>query len=111
MFTRSVFLAAVVVAAAICGGELDILHAAFDRTAADVVFACTANAQVAYCDRNYTVVAGDFCDGISAKENVSTYQLATVNADKIDVACDNLALGEVRLPFALYASVIDERQD
>ena len=72
MFTRSVFLAAVVVAAAICGGELDILHAAFDRTAADVVFACTANAQVANCDRNYTVVAGDFCDGISAKENVST---------------------------------------
>ncbi|KAI0666507.1 hypothetical protein C8Q78DRAFT_930262, partial [Trametes maxima] len=51
-------------------------------------------AQEPNCARNYTVVAGDTCDGISAKENVSTFQLATVNADKIDAACDNLAIGE-----------------
>ncbi|KAH9941126.1 uncharacterized protein BXZ73DRAFT_75098 [Epithele typhae] len=51
-------------------------------------------AQEPNCARNYTVHLGDTCDAISAKTNVSTYQLATVNADKIDAACDNLALGE-----------------
>ncbi|KAI9060399.1 carbohydrate-binding module family 50 protein [Trametes sanguinea] len=53
-----------------------------------------AYAQEPNCARNYTVVLGDTCDGISAKTNTSTYQLATVNADKIDAACDNLAVGE-----------------
>ena len=33
----------------------------------------SAEAQVDNCARNYTVVLGDTCDGISAKENVSTY--------------------------------------
>ena len=53
------------------------------------------HAQQQNCARNYTVVSGDTCDGISAKTSVSTYQLATVNADKIDAACDNLFVGEV----------------
>ncbi|EIW56208.1 uncharacterized protein TRAVEDRAFT_129629, partial [Trametes versicolor FP-101664 SS1] len=46
------------------------------------------------CARNYTVELGDTCDGIAAKTNTPTFQLETVNADKIDAACDNLALGE-----------------
>ncbi|KAI0801502.1 hypothetical protein C8Q74DRAFT_496912 [Fomes fomentarius] len=49
------------------------------------------------CARNYTVVSGDTCDGISAKTktSVSTFQLADVNKNKIDPACDNLFIGEV----------------
>ncbi|KZT64809.1 carbohydrate-binding module family 50 protein, partial [Daedalea quercina L-15889] len=45
------------------------------------------------CSRNYTVQAGDICDSISAAQNVSTYQLATVNPG-IDTHCDNLTPGE-----------------
>ncbi|KAI0049667.1 carbohydrate-binding module family 50 protein [Auriscalpium vulgare] len=47
------------------------------------------------CARSYTVSSGDTCDAISAAQNVSTFQLATVNKAKIDAACDNLAIGEV----------------
>ncbi|KAF8958187.1 hypothetical protein BDZ97DRAFT_1762352 [Flammula alnicola] len=47
------------------------------------------------CARNYTVQPGDFCDKISAEQNVSTFQLATVNSGIIDPACDNLFVGEV----------------
>ncbi|KAF8972063.1 hypothetical protein BDZ97DRAFT_1783035 [Flammula alnicola] len=47
------------------------------------------------CARNYTVQPGDFCDKISAEQNVSTFQLASVNSKIIDPACDNLAVGEV----------------
>ncbi|KAM5538375.1 hypothetical protein V8D89_007977 [Ganoderma adspersum] len=46
------------------------------------------------CARNYTVVAGDTCDGICAKENVSSFQLASVNNATIDADCDNLFVGE-----------------
>ncbi|CDO70211.1 hypothetical protein BN946_scf184942.g11 [Trametes cinnabarina] len=73
MFSRSSFIVAIVAAVA--------LHGAY--------------AQEPNCARNYTVVLGDTCDEISAKTNTSTYQLATVNADKIDAACDNLAVGEL----------------
>ncbi|KAF8137346.1 hypothetical protein EV363DRAFT_1317724 [Boletus edulis] len=62
--------------------------------AAATVFQAQA-ALPANCDRNATVVAGDICDGISAKYNVSTYQLATVNSGVIDANCDNLQVGEV----------------
>ncbi|KAK0448128.1 hypothetical protein ARMSODRAFT_1082650 [Armillaria solidipes] len=51
-------------------------------------------AQVNNCARNYTVHLGDTCDEISATQNSSTYQLATVNTN-IDTGCTNLALGEV----------------
>lgn len=47
------------------------------------------------CNRSYTVQAGDFCDGISAAQNVSTYQLATVNP-VINPTCTNLFVGQVR---------------
>lgn len=65
------------------------------------------------CARNYTVQAGDFCDGISASQNVSTcvfyckpkenlltwtassYQLTQVNSAIIDADCTNLLVGEV----------------
>ncbi|KAI0696864.1 hypothetical protein C8T65DRAFT_663044 [Cerioporus squamosus] len=68
-------------------------NSAFALVLAAVAF--TVRAQEPNCARNYTVVPGDFCDGISAKTSVSTYQLATVNKDKIDPACDNLFVGEV----------------
>ncbi|KAI0339351.1 hypothetical protein BDW22DRAFT_1336613 [Trametopsis cervina] len=55
-------------------------------------FAHTAAA--ADCTRQYTVKAGDICDSISAANNVSTYQLATVNPG-IDTRCSNLQPGEV----------------
>ncbi|PIL31050.1 hypothetical protein GSI_05746 [Ganoderma sinense ZZ0214-1] len=70
MFSRALLAAAL---AAVCG---------------------SVHAQVSNCARNYTVVSGDTCDGISAKENVSTYQLATVNNATIDAGCDDLFVGE-----------------
>ncbi|KAF5309129.1 hypothetical protein D9619_012784 [Psilocybe cf. subviscida] len=45
------------------------------------------------CHRSYTVQAGDFCDGISAAQNVSTYQLSNVNPT-INQACTNLFVGQ-----------------
>ncbi|KAH9911266.1 uncharacterized protein BXZ73DRAFT_82454 [Epithele typhae] len=54
------------------------------------VAALHANAQAAAdCSRNYTVVAGDTCDAICQKENVSSFQLANVNP-VIDSTCQNL---------------------
>jgi len=46
------------------------------------------------CARSYTVQEGDWCDTISAKNNVSTYQLAVTNLNTIDKNCDNLMPGE-----------------
>ncbi|KAK0455686.1 uncharacterized protein EV420DRAFT_1272111 [Desarmillaria tabescens] len=46
------------------------------------------------CAREYTVVTGDTCNGISTAQNVSTFQLAHVNT-VIDAACDNLQVGQV----------------
>ncbi|KJA16071.1 hypothetical protein HYPSUDRAFT_47701 [Hypholoma sublateritium FD-334 SS-4] len=57
--------------------------------------AVLVNGQQAACARNYTVQPGDFCDEISAAQNVSTFQLASVNSAIIDPACDNLQVGEV----------------
>ncbi|KAF9478459.1 hypothetical protein BDN70DRAFT_45302 [Pholiota conissans] len=55
-----------------------------------------ANGQAAAaCARNYTVQPGDFCDKISASQNVSTYQLATVNSAIINPDCSNLFVDEV----------------
>ncbi|KAM5538374.1 hypothetical protein V8D89_007976 [Ganoderma adspersum] len=55
---------------------------------------CGSVNAVSNCSRTYTVVAGDTCDGIAAKENVSSYQLAIVNDGTIDIGCDNLSVGE-----------------
>ncbi|KAF8137353.1 hypothetical protein EV363DRAFT_1155739 [Boletus edulis] len=66
------------------------LLATLALAAATVFQALPAN-----CDRNATVVVGDTCNGISAKYNVSTYQLAAVNSGVIDANCDNLQVGEV----------------
>ncbi|KAI0317179.1 hypothetical protein OF83DRAFT_173397 [Amylostereum chailletii] len=72
-----------------------------------------SNAQ--QCDRTYTVISGDTCDEISAKERVSTcvhpllsfkppltwpwsyfsYQLTTANPGVINAGCSNLFVGEV----------------
>ncbi|KAF9033717.1 hypothetical protein BDZ89DRAFT_1130881 [Hymenopellis radicata] len=64
-----------------------------------VVFAALAlivvQAQVDDCARTYTVVAGDFCDAISAANNASTYQLAHVNpGPQINAGCTNIFAGE-----------------
>ncbi|KAH7890358.1 hypothetical protein F5I97DRAFT_1834858 [Phlebopus sp. FC_14] len=45
------------------------------------------------CTRSYTIQEGDICDGISAANHVSTYQLAVVNIDAIDAECSNLQPG------------------
>ncbi|KAJ7139036.1 hypothetical protein C8R44DRAFT_727150 [Mycena epipterygia] len=45
------------------------------------------------CNRHYTVKEGDICDSISAANNVSTYQLKTINAGYIDTGCGNLVPG------------------
>ncbi|KAG9087065.1 hypothetical protein FRC06_002754 [Ceratobasidium sp. 370] len=60
-----------------------------------VVSALATVAFAAECTRTYTVQTGDWCDTISQAHNVSTYQLSTVNADKIDDACTNLEVGQV----------------
>ncbi|KAH8101466.1 hypothetical protein BXZ70DRAFT_94548 [Cristinia sonorae] len=49
---------------------------------------------IANCAREYVVQPGDFCDKISAAQNVSTFQLAEVNKATIDPLCDNLFPGE-----------------
>ncbi|KAI0003810.1 hypothetical protein BJV74DRAFT_764107 [Russula compacta] len=55
-----------------------------------------ASAQVGpACSRNGTVQLGDTCDSLSARYNVSTFQLASVNKGVIDPLCDNLSVGEV----------------
>lgn len=45
------------------------------------------------CVRHYTIKEGDICDGISAANNVSTYQLAKINEGYIDSTCSNLQPG------------------
>ncbi|KAF9000448.1 hypothetical protein BDQ17DRAFT_1359634 [Cyathus striatus] len=60
------------------------------------VFAVAVKSQTSpSCTRNYSVRLGDYCDLISAQQNVSTYQLATVNAGIINADCSNLFLREV----------------
>ncbi|KAI0828478.1 hypothetical protein BC628DRAFT_1487792 [Trametes gibbosa] len=57
-------------------------------------FDVAAYAQEPNCARNITVHPGDTCNSIAAETNTPTFQLQTVNGDKIDAACDNLAVGE-----------------
>ncbi|KAG8945534.1 hypothetical protein FRC04_000737 [Tulasnella sp. 424] len=45
------------------------------------------------CARTYEVQSGDTCDAISAANNVSTYQLYTLNTD-INDSCSNLSVGQ-----------------
>ncbi|KAF8907750.1 hypothetical protein CPB85DRAFT_1223114 [Mucidula mucida] len=45
------------------------------------------------CLRSYKISEGDICDSISAANNVSTYQLATINEGYIDATCSNLDPG------------------
>jgi LysM repeat protein len=51
-------------------------------------------ALAASCSRTYTVMAGDYCDKISAAQNVSTYQLAVSNANAVGEDCSNLQIGQ-----------------
>ncbi|KAI9057175.1 carbohydrate-binding module family 50 protein [Trametes sanguinea] len=70
----------------------------FARSVVAALVAAPIVAQVAFaasCTRQYTVQDGDWCDTISAAQNVSTYQLAIVNANTIDSGCDNLQAGQV----------------
>ncbi|CAE6443538.1 hypothetical protein ACGC1H_006097 [Rhizoctonia solani] len=60
-----------------------------------VASALTSAAFATECTRTYTVKEGDWCNTISQAQNVSTYQLSTVNADKINDACTNLEIGQV----------------
>jgi hypothetical protein len=53
------------------------------------------------CARSYTVRSGDLCDGISAAQHSSTFQLANANQGVINADCSNLAAGKVRAPVAI----------
>lgn len=52
-------------------------------------------AMAAKCTRTYTVKEGDYCDSISAAQNVSTYQLAVNNVNHINADCSDLEAGQV----------------
>jgi len=45
------------------------------------------------CSRLYNIVQGDYCDLISKKQNVSTYQLAVLNPNLTSNGCRNLIVG------------------
>lgn len=62
--------------------------------AALVVLPFVTSATAATCSRTYQVVAGDYCDAISAAHNVSTYQLATLNFPTVNAECSNLQIGQ-----------------
>ncbi|KAI0651649.1 hypothetical protein C8Q79DRAFT_1004924 [Trametes meyenii] len=69
----------------------------FARSVVAALVAAPFVAQVAFaasCTRQYTVKEGDWCDTISAANNVSTYQLAAVNSGTIDSTCNNLQVGQ-----------------
>ncbi|KAI0308331.1 hypothetical protein B0F90DRAFT_1606444, partial [Multifurca ochricompacta] len=54
-------------------------------------YLAVASAQArAGCSRNGTVQAGDTCDILSARDSVSTFQLANANQGAIDAFCDNI---------------------
>ena len=59
----------VVLAAVAAGGES---YSSIAATMSGITDVFPVNAQVPNCARNYTVELGDTCNGISAKENVST---------------------------------------
>ncbi|KAA1477848.1 hypothetical protein DENSPDRAFT_845056 [Dentipellis sp. KUC8613] len=58
------------------------------------MLAASALVALAFASCNYTVQAGEYCDLISAAKNVSTYQLAVVNADAVNAECTNLQPGQ-----------------
>jgi len=47
------------------------------------------------CSRNGTVQTNDTCDILSARDSVSTFQLANANKAAIDTFCDNIFPGEL----------------
>ncbi|KDQ26319.1 hypothetical protein PLEOSDRAFT_30066 [Pleurotus ostreatus PC15] len=46
------------------------------------------------CARPFTVRSGDTCDGISAEQGVSSFQLAASNFGVIDANCTNIFPGQ-----------------
>jgi LysM repeat protein len=62
--------------------------------AALVAVPFVSSASATSCTRSYTVVAGDYCDAISAAHNVSTYQLAALNFPAVNAECTNLQVGQ-----------------
>ncbi|KAI0003812.1 hypothetical protein BJV74DRAFT_488152 [Russula compacta] len=46
------------------------------------------------CSRLDSVLPGDTCNTVSARNSVSTFQLANANQGAIDPLCDNLQVGE-----------------
>ncbi|KAI9455948.1 hypothetical protein BJY52DRAFT_1278346 [Lactarius psammicola] len=59
-------------------------------------FFTVASAQArAGCSRTGAVLENDTCDILSARDSVSTFQLANSNQDAINTACDNIFPGEL----------------
>ncbi|KAG6811289.1 hypothetical protein H0H92_008156 [Tricholoma furcatifolium] len=94
MFVSGFYVSAIVAAGGYLGTTLVLVIDAVLLTSVCAIIARATPLQVrATCDRIYTVASGDTCDGISAAQNVSTYQLGLDNPE-IDAACDNLIVGE-----------------
>jgi len=66
----------------------------FSQIIALAFAALIAPAAATSCVRTYTVKDGDFCDAISAAQNVSTYQLYVNNINSVNAACSNLAINQ-----------------
>jgi len=62
--------------------------------AVSVLAAAARSVFAAECSRSYTVKEGDICDTISQSQNVSTFQLATVNSGAVNGGCTNLTPGQ-----------------
>ncbi|KAI9444600.1 hypothetical protein H4582DRAFT_1806451 [Lactarius indigo] len=59
-------------------------------------FLAVASAQTSEgCTRTGTVLEDDTCDKLSARDGVSTFQLANANQDVINAACDNIFPDEI----------------
>jgi len=67
----------------------------FAQFAAVAILAISAQSVIAAdCTRSYTIKEGDYCNKISQTQNVSTYQLAALNGDKVNAGCSNLVPGQ-----------------
>ncbi|KAF9493859.1 hypothetical protein BDN71DRAFT_1449732 [Pleurotus eryngii] len=59
------------------------------------VAVCTVAQMQIPCARPFTVRSGDTCDGISAEQGVSSFQLAASNFGVINANCTNISPGQV----------------
>ncbi|KAI0258615.1 hypothetical protein BC834DRAFT_974967 [Gloeopeniophorella convolvens] len=74
---------------------MSITKQLFALVALSALFAVASAQARTGCSRNGTVQDSDTCDILSARDNVSTFQLANANKAAIDPLCDNIFPGEL----------------